>query len=138
MRAGGPKHIDWSRQPLGEVPDRELAAAIGVSGSAVHAARKARGIPACNGQKRIDWNAQPLGKEPDVLIAERLGVGRAAVSIARKRRGIPCPQKISRRREDWVRATLLACADELGGCQSWRSVERLRATWRKRAAGEAP
>lgn len=38
--------IAWDDQPLGEIPDAELARRIGVSRQAVAAARAARGIPA--------------------------------------------------------------------------------------------
>lgn len=39
-----PSGIDWDEQPLGKVPDGELAAKLGVSKQRIHQVRKARGI----------------------------------------------------------------------------------------------
>jgi hypothetical protein len=39
--------IDWDAQPLGRVPDREIARRLGVHSSAVTQARARRGIAAC-------------------------------------------------------------------------------------------
>jgi len=41
-----PIGIDWDREPLGKMMDRQLAVALGVSVNAVFAARAKRGIPA--------------------------------------------------------------------------------------------
>jgi len=40
--------VDWDEQPLGEVPDVEIARRLGVHYSSVQAQRRKRGIPACN------------------------------------------------------------------------------------------
>jgi len=92
------KHINWDEQPLGKLPDIELAKNLGVSGVAVGRARRRRNIPAFNskggacrpqGQRAgVDWDKQPLGKEMDIDIATRLGVDRSSVRSARKARGI--------------------------------------------------
>lgn len=42
MRSRG---IDWDAQPLGQIPDREIAARLGCSETAVGYARKRRRIP---------------------------------------------------------------------------------------------
>lgn len=39
-----PKNIDWDAQPLGKIPDVELAKRLGVSLASVWSARKKRGI----------------------------------------------------------------------------------------------
>ena len=88
---GGPKGIDWSKQPLGKIPDSAIALTLGCHQAAVTAARKGLGIPRCPARNYsgIDWDAQPLGKEPDSTLAARLGLSAEAVSFARRRCGIP-------------------------------------------------
>jgi len=82
-----PRGVDWDKQPLGEVPDRELSERLGVSVQSVHLARKVRGVDPC--VRTIDWDKQPLGDGPDAILAEKLGVSVSAVCKARLRRGIP-------------------------------------------------
>lgn len=81
---------DWSAQPLGVVPDREIAAEMGVSLSTVRDARYRMRIRAqwVRRDDTIDWDAQPLGRVTDREIAEALGIDRMRVCRERKRRGI--------------------------------------------------
>jgi len=81
--------IDWDAQPLGETPDSALADGLGVSRSAVTAARRRRQIPPWRERNTIDWDSQPLGEVQDPIIAKRLGTRTEDVYAARKRRGIP-------------------------------------------------
>jgi len=96
------KPVAWDDQPLGEVPDTELAKRLGVSNVAVGRARRRRGIPSFStsafneagadrrgGRVGIDWDAQPLGEMKDAELARRLGVHRSSVNSARRARGIP-------------------------------------------------
>jgi len=84
--------VDWAAQPLGTVPDAQIAAALGCSVHTVRRARVRRGIrpthAAAAERRGIDWDAQPLGREPDHAIARRLGVHPSSVGSARQRRGI--------------------------------------------------
>lgn len=82
--------INWDEQPLGKVPDRELALRLGVSENAVKLARWKRGLRNPGSpHKHINWDAVPdLGKVPDHEIARRLGVTQPAVQSARRARGI--------------------------------------------------
>lgn len=93
--------INWDEQPLGKIPDVELAKKLGVSNVAVGRARRRRKIPVFNHRggcyrpqgcrAGVDWDEQPLGMEADVDIATRLGVDRSSVRSARLVRGIPAP-----------------------------------------------
>lgn len=47
LPANDPKQVDWSRQPLGKVSDRELARRLRVSATAVATHRRKLGLPAC-------------------------------------------------------------------------------------------
>jgi hypothetical protein len=80
--------IDWGTQPLGKVPDIEIARQLGVPNGVVWRERQCRGIPAFRPQPELDWDAQPLGKVPDVELAQRLGVSNHVVGRARQQRGI--------------------------------------------------
>lgn len=76
---------------LGEVPDREIAEALGVSHVTVARWRNALGIPSYGskaGLRRRRWHAD-LGKIPDNVIAKREGLSRARVGEVRKKLGIP-------------------------------------------------
>jgi len=87
--------IRWDDQPLGQLPDTELAERLGVSGVAVGKARRRRGIPAYSptghplsprgqGQRAgVVWDDQPLGLVPDKELARRLGVDPSSVRSAR-------------------------------------------------------
>ena len=76
--------VDWTRN------DRQLAAALGCSTSAVMRQRIARGIfregtTDCRRAKR--WEAEPLlGKVPDSVLCELRGWARPSVAAARRRR----------------------------------------------------
>jgi len=90
----------WDSQPLGELPDKELAARLGVTRTAVSCARWARKIPAYGYQKPhpdIDWDSQPLGRIPDTTIAAELGVAGPTVWEQRRKRGIPPAPESTRR-----------------------------------------
>ena len=66
-----PKATDWDNEPLGEIPDPQLAKMLGVTTNAVWRARKSRGIPSAHPSrlKGIDWSSEPLGEVPDALLA---------------------------------------------------------------------
>lgn len=90
--------IDWDIQPLGKIPDDELANELGISPETVTRARKKREVPAAYvspPHHDINWSEQPLGQEFDSVIAERLGVDVKIVSKARN------DLKIPRRSIDW-------------------------------------
>jgi len=87
----GPVGVDWDAQPLGDVPDAELAEKLGVSKSAVLKARQQRGIKGTRPPRKkseIDWDAQPLGEVFDSQLARELGVDAKTVQRARNKRGI--------------------------------------------------
>jgi len=87
----GPVGVDWDAQPLGEVPDAELAKELGVSKSAVLKARQQRGSKGTRPPRKkseIDWDAQPLGEVFDSQLARELGVDAKTVQRARNKRGI--------------------------------------------------
>jgi hypothetical protein len=92
--------IDWAAQPLGQIPDTELARRLGCSHQAVHDARRRRRIPAAVSRQRtgIDWERQPLGQVPDAALAAALHVRVSAVTNARARRKIPGFQASKRQR----------------------------------------
>jgi len=95
--------IDWSSEPLGKIPDVDLAARLGVTHTAVLYARQKRGIPAYRPQPArieqllsldIDWHTEPLGQTTDTAIAESLSTKGFAVSardvaLVRKEFDIP-------------------------------------------------
>lgn len=114
--------IDWEKQPLGRIPDTQLAKMLGVTQTAVCEARRKRKIPPAPrvlrgehghalaartqvlqrcpvesarvlSRSRIDWSVQPLGFISDEVLAKRLGCSCSLVFAARKRRGIPCMSK---------------------------------------------
>lgn len=94
--------IDWDSQPLGEVPDLELAKRLGVSRTLVGQQRRRRGIESHRqkyGLLGIDWSRQPLGSISDRKLARDLGVSFSLVQYRRKALGIPAP---SRRRGNHV------------------------------------
>jgi len=83
--------IDWDEQPLGVVPDTEIANRFGISTTPVRNARYERGIAAASHRwesKSIDWDSQPLGEVSDREIARTLGVAQATARRARVSRGI--------------------------------------------------
>lgn len=89
------KGIRWDQQPLGKVPDREIAAWLGISMSTVKRIRLRLGIPAPKKGRRwsIDWDNAGLGQRPDAQIARELKVTKYLVETIRKERGIPaCPR----------------------------------------------
>ena len=91
-----PKNIDWDAQPLGKLPDSELADQLGVAVRSVWHARKVRNIAPCNPDMwrssrnaGIDWDKQPLGHDSDAELGRKLNVHQTAVWGARRARGIP-------------------------------------------------
>lgn len=77
--------IDWNVQPLGQVPDPDLARRLGVSHKLVHYHRRRRGIPAA--RPRPPWTAAEeltlrlaWGYEEAEKIAARLP-GRTALAV---------------------------------------------------------
>lgn len=86
-----PKYIDWDAEPLGEIPDTELARELGVRPGAVLEARQKRGIAAVPPRARsgVDWDAEPLGQVSDAELARELGVHKSSVAAQRRKRGIP-------------------------------------------------
>lgn len=88
-----PRGIKWDEQPLGRVPDTELAARLGVVQSAVTDARRRRGIAPCpRGHVERRGGLPLLGTMPDAQIAVRLGLPTTAIRDARRRRGIRMDQ----------------------------------------------
>jgi Mn-dependent DtxR family transcriptional regulator len=88
----GPAGVDWDEEPLGDVPDAEIAEKLEVSRSAVMKARKKRGIKGTRAPrkpKKINWKKQPLGEKFDAEIARDLGVDATTVRRAREKLGIP-------------------------------------------------
>lgn len=86
-----PKYIDWDAEPLGAIPDTELARELGVRPAAVLEARQKRGIAAAPPRARsgVDWDAEPLGQVSDAELARELGVHKSSVAAQRRKRGIP-------------------------------------------------
>lgn len=88
--------IDWDEQPLGKVPDRQLARELGVAVPTIRKQRVKRGIETLlprSGRPRyseeekrcllIDWDKQPLGQVTDSSLAAELGVTTDHVREAR-------------------------------------------------------
>lgn len=120
------RSIDWDAQPLGQVPDVELAVQLGVSNNRVARERKKRGIAKARirrfysaaGRQRgsdIDWDAQPLGQVSDVTLARELEVSPYVVFRARKKR-------------DVVRHTINRTACGLGAVPDAILAQRLNVT----------
>ena len=93
---------------LGKVPDRQLAAEMGLTPAAVATFRERRGIARRRSKPGTRPTRQPwtpervrrLGTVPDETIAKEMGLTRAAVAAHRTRLGIlPChpPARPSRR-----------------------------------------
>jgi hypothetical protein len=90
--------INWEKEKrLGTMPDEALGKLLGVSGAAVHYARKRLGIPSWRDQQD-GWDSQPLGKMPDALLALMLDCPVGRVASARTSRGIPP----FRQRSKWI------------------------------------
>lgn len=87
-------YVAWHTQPLGQIPDRELAKRLGLPTRTVAAHRRRLGIAPVR-TPGIDWSAQPLGQVVDRELAERLGVATATVAAARRRLGIAARRKWS-------------------------------------------
>jgi hypothetical protein len=79
--------IDWDSQPLGKVPDEEIALKVGRSVKQVANQRRSRGIPFLKPDS-IDWDSQPFGEVPDLEIAKRVGRSESSVGRQRRKRGI--------------------------------------------------
>lgn len=80
--------ILWETQPLGRVPDLEIAHNLSVPCHVVVRARKKLGIPVAPRRER-DWSDVPLGTDYDHVIASHLGVSSNTVQRARIQKGIP-------------------------------------------------
>lgn len=86
------QRIDWSKQPLGQMYDHELAEQLGCNYTTVQHQRQLRGIPSYRseyGKHGINWSEQPLGKVGDKELSRRLGVAYKVVWNQRTKRGIP-------------------------------------------------
>lgn len=118
--------IDWETQPLGAMPDGELARLLGVPAGTVRSARHCRGIAATRPARRWDWSAVPLGKESDSAIARRLGTSPGTVRQARVARKIaPCPAVTPRRDGVPLGAAMdVEIARQLGVTRSAVSMQR--------------
>lgn len=63
MLRGHKAGIDWDQQPLGQVPDQQLADQLGVGRSAVEAQRRKRDIPpAPKSSRLVDLTGQRFGR----------------------------------------------------------------------------
>jgi len=107
--------IDWDAVGLGEKPDPDLAAELGVSTSRVCYQREKRGIPILRRPTRekwagVDWDAVGLGTKPDRQLAEELGIPVSSVRHYREQRGIPLMRKVPR--VDWDAVGLGTRPDE--------------------------
>lgn len=111
-----PKGIDWNSQPLGLMPDTNIARPLGVDHSAVRRQRVKRGIPTYKAPKPVKvkpvkvkkvkpakvkkvkpdpWVKAELGEVPDRIAASRMHVSLAAARKERLRRGLPpCRKRV--------------------------------------------
>lgn len=93
-RHRGRAGIDWNSQPLGKIPDLQIAKALGVNVSTVQRVRVRMGIRVAphrsraRRQSRIQWDDQPLGLVPDGRLARMIGCSAPAVRTARVKRNI--------------------------------------------------
>lgn len=77
---------------LGKMPDRRLAAQLGISESTVHFKRQRLGIPAFRPHRRIRWSEEMLellGRVRDSDVAEQYGIPKKSVYLKRTKLGIP-------------------------------------------------
>ena len=77
--------VNWSKQPLGKIPDKVLALQLGVHQVTVTRWRNILGIPS----HTRDWSHIPLGTATDAVFARQLGVSTNTVRRARAERNIP-------------------------------------------------
>jgi hypothetical protein len=138
-RPGQKARIDWSAQPLGRVPDAELARQLGVVPSVVRGARARRRIgraPPSGPHVGVRWDEQPLGKMTDGELARRLGVNATSVRAARLRRRIPAcsesPLEVLRRQHEEERARMAEAMRRLA-----RAARPGWTTWGAEAPEEA-
>jgi DNA-binding CsgD family transcriptional regulator len=89
-RGGAAKKLDFSRQPLGEIPDAEIAKRLECSVRSVKMARQTLGIPAFSfgADRRIDLSKAPLGKKSDAEVARMFKCSEHRVWQERQNRGI--------------------------------------------------
>lgn len=84
------KWINWDEQPLGQMPDSEIAKKLNVTATAVSYARRQRGI---NGEnryvKKVTWTKELFENATNIELAKRFGICKSTVSAARKRLGLP-------------------------------------------------
>jgi superfamily II DNA or RNA helicase len=84
------KWINWDEQPLGQMPDAELAKRLNVTAPAVSKARRDRGI--AGGHKhgtKVTWTKELFDNATNTELAKRFGICKSTVSAARKRLGLP-------------------------------------------------
>ena len=87
--------IDWAIQPLGGMPDAEIARQLSVSRERVRQVRARAGIPPYV-EPEPEWVAE-LGTRRDSEIAADYGVSRTAVESRRRRLGVKrCPSRWDR------------------------------------------
>jgi len=82
--------VDWSVQPLGQMPDSEIARACGVNSSTVTRARQRLGIQTFSLSPVSNWD-QVFDSDPksDAQRAQELGVSRATIQRHRINAGVP-------------------------------------------------
>lgn len=122
MRGNTKLGENWDAVGLGERPDRDVAAALGVSVHAVAAARRARGVAALDprlARKRATVEAAlaaGLGLRSDAEVAHKLGMTRRFVASIREKLGIPpAPRRAATGRRpdiDWDAVGLGTIPDE--------------------------
>ena len=123
-----PTSSKWDNEPLGEVPDKELALKHGVTRQRIEQIRKMRGIESLAVKARREQLARidelgMLGKISDIAVAELANVTQAMVRAHRNSQGIPSTKM------DWSGIPLGTKADgamakDLG--MSFASVARAR------------
>lgn len=94
----------WAEQPLGQVPDQQIALELGCRRQTVIAVRQRLGIPpfdSTRSNKGIEWDNVGLGLRSDADIAADFGVAQVVVTNARNRRGI-APFTLRCAPVDWV------------------------------------
>lgn len=124
----GESKIDWALLPLGEIPDAEVAKAIGLSPITVRQRRCSMGIASCRAVgrpttsgKAIEWERVTLGQLPDVVAAEILGCSKGTVTSKRSRMGIPSVDGS----RFWLSTALLKHLNQIGQPESGESVGKL-------------
>jgi DNA-binding CsgD family transcriptional regulator len=109
-RRGRTSALEHFRDVLGTLPDRDIAARVGVSPEAVRVYRTRHGIPArwrtpdtaaarpSHSEEAIAGVRDLVGTLPDAEVARRAGVSRSAVTAFRRRHEIPASSPRGRRK----------------------------------------